>query len=400
MSAYGSPERRPATPQHHLKSFFNAASCTSSSGIQITPPSASRTNLLSITRPFAEESSGYSDIPESSRLGRTRTSETLMRRPEDTEGSSDDEQEQTGRRRSRIQAGLKKSSSFGSLFSPSKLHNLSRQRSKPEDSSLARDETAGDSETTRRSESPKKGLGRSSSLKERAFELISKSKRSSFSDSTKSCEYWHPESDEIRALVLIVFDVLFQNSAASPMRARTRRSTTPTVEPPSELAPTSTTPPGTPHMPNATQVAFNDIQPLSTTTKTTLLHEESTTIVTSSSYRADTSDPSPAPVPPQLSTPRPSSVELSGAGGLAAVNSLRRGILKPSETPGSGRSGQSYLLCFTFNRTFITDVVCAMIYSTCSPIRLEERLPHFDPHFTNNLVLLVRPIENESLCLG
>jgi len=202
MSAHGSPERRPATPQHHLKSFFNAASCTSSSGIQITPPSASRTNLLSITRPFGEESSGYSDVPESSRLGRTRTSETLMRYSEDTEGSSDDEkspQGQTSRRRSRIQAGLKKSSSFGSLFSPSKLHNLSRQRSRPEESSFARDETVGDSETTRRSESPKKGLGRSGSLKERAFELISKSKRSSFSESAGSSKYRHLTDDETRA---------------------------------------------------------------------------------------------------------------------------------------------------------------------------------------------------------
>lgn len=151
-------------------------------------------------------------------------------------------------------------------------------------------------------------------------------------------------------LVLIVFDILLQNSAASPVRARTRRSTTPTVEPPSELALTSTTPPGTPHVPNATQVALNANLPPSTTPKTTLLQEEGATIITNSSYRANISDPLPTPVPPQLSTPRPSSVELSGAGGLAAVNSLRRGILKPSETPGSGRSGQWFLRCFACKR--------------------------------------------------
>lgn len=349
MSDHESSERRPATPQHHLKSFFNAASCTSSSGIQITPPSASGTNLLSITRPFDEETSGYSDVPESSRLGRTRMSETVMRIPEDTEDSSDDGNPppgQTSRRRSRIQAGLKKSSSFGSLFSPSKLHGLTRQRSKPEES---RDDPVGDDETTRRSESPKKGLGRSGSLKERALELISKSKRSSFSESTASCKCC-PAVDETRASALTMFDILLPNSAASPSRARTRRSTTPTVEPPSAMISTSTTPPGTPHVPNPSQLSSTYNQPLSTTPKTTMIHEDSTTVITTSSHRANTSDPLPTPVPAQLSTPRPSSVELSGVGGLAAINSLRRGILKPSETPGSGRSGQSFLRYRTFHK--------------------------------------------------
>jgi hypothetical protein len=194
MSPQISHERRPATPQSNFKSLFMAASCASSSGIQITPPSLSHTNLLSVTKPFPDSSSeDYSDLPPSPRMQRASGIPTRYRK--DLETSSDDEgpaQTLASSSRSPIPSVLRKSASWSKLFSPSKSSRLSRSRSNPQHSARKGDESESEGadadETTRRAESPSKGLGGPNSLKDRAFDLISNHKRASFSGSSRPSE--------------------------------------------------------------------------------------------------------------------------------------------------------------------------------------------------------------------
>jgi hypothetical protein len=194
MEPPASPTKRPATPQSHIKSLFTAASsCTSASSIQITPPSASRTNLFSVTQPFPEEDTHYTS--EESQSGLRRTLSSPIRRAKDALSSNsqtdtESQDEHASPSKSHHTLGLRKSPSWSVLFSPSKSHKF-RHRKEPnpqdglttdEDEREEEGEEEGDTTTgTRRARSPFKGQGRANNLKERALGLIRGGKRGSFS---------------------------------------------------------------------------------------------------------------------------------------------------------------------------------------------------------------------------
>jgi hypothetical protein len=190
MEPPSSPTKRPATPQSHIKSLFTAASsCTSASSIQITPPSASRTNLFSVTRPFPEEETHYTS--EESQSGLRRTLSSPIRRAKDalSSGSQTDTESQDEHAspfKSHHTLGLRKSPSWSALFSPSKSHKFGHRKEPERQDGLTTDEDEreeeGDTMTgTRRARSPFIGQGRANNLKERALGLIRGGKRGSFS---------------------------------------------------------------------------------------------------------------------------------------------------------------------------------------------------------------------------